>query len=209
MVYCAVDTIDEHGDVTFPAPFDPTPAVVSTELAAQIMFFHGSIAGNIANVALNRRALDDLGCFRADMSVSGDFEMWVRLSGKYPIGHISEPLIKLRDHPGQFSRATGSYAVSISEDQEIYKELIKRLPPEITSYSNKYHRWHRGPMYWHHAIRCLLSQDLPNAAKTYKTIRHLGINPVLLACYWLLTANQRLYRLRPKYAGSFSNYSDS
>jgi glycosyltransferase involved in cell wall biosynthesis len=209
MVYCAVDTIDENGKVTLPAPNDPTPEIIPPELAAQIMFFHGSIAGNIANVLLRRDVLAEVGLFREDMKISADFEMWVRLSGSYPIGHISEPLVDLRNHAGQFSRAQGSYVMSMGEDQSIYGALIARLPPEIVDYSRKYHRWHRGPMYWHHAVRCFMCQDLKNASRSYQTVRDLGINPLLLAGFWLLTANQRLYRIKPKYAGAFSSYSDN
>jgi glycosyltransferase involved in cell wall biosynthesis len=209
MVYCAVDTIDENGKVTLPAPQDPTPEIIAPELAAQIMFFHGSIAGNIANVLLRREVLAEVGPFREDMKISADFEMWVRLSEKYPIGHINQPLVDLRNHAGQFSRAQGSYVVSMGEDQSIYRALISRLPAEIVEYSRRYHRWHRGPMYWHHAVRCFICQDLKNASRSYQTVKDLGINPILLAGFWLLTANQRLYRLKPKYAGAFASYSDN
>ena len=209
MAYCAVDIIDENGRVTLPSPFDPTPDVVTPDLAAQIMFFHGSIAGNIANVGLKKSALIEVGMFCEDMRISGDFDMWVRVAEKHPIGHINEPLIYLRDHPRQFSRARGSYAVSIKEDQIIYQELMKRLPAEISVYSRRYHRWHRGPLYWHHMVRSLISRDLRNASDSYRTIKLLGINPILLAAYWLLTANQKLYRLKPRYAGNFAAYSDS
>jgi glycosyltransferase involved in cell wall biosynthesis len=208
MLYCAVDIVDENGKVTFPTPFDPTPQVVPPSLATQIMFFHGSISGNIANVGLKRSVLDEVGLFCEDMKISGDFEMWMRVAGKYSIGHISEALIFLRSHSGQFSRARGSYAVSIKEDQLIYRELEKRLPAEIRGYSDSYHRWHRGPMYWHHLMRCVLSRDLSNATSAYQTIRRLGVHPIFLAAYWLFTANQKLYRMKPRYAGDFVDYSD-
>jgi len=201
MVYCAVDTINEHGRITFPAPADPTPEIIDPDLAAQIMFFHGSIAGNIANVLLRRKVLDDIGFFREDLKVSADFEMWVRVSALHTIGHIGQPLIQLRNHGGQFSRAKGSYAASIREEQEIYKRLQQRLPAELIAYSRKYHRWHRGPMYWHHAVRCFLEHDWKSAFHSYQTFRQLRVNPILMAIFWLFTANQRLFRLKPKFTG--------
>ncbi len=208
MVYCNVDLIDQNGDIIMPAPQFATPELVTPELAAQIMFFHGSIAGNIANVALKRSVMDEVGWFREDLWISGDFEMWVRLSEKYPLGFLSESLIKLRAHNGQFSRAKGSYTTSMREDQFIYRALMRRLPPELDAYSRKYHRWHRGPMYWHHMVRCLLSRDFDNARKAYRTIRELTVSPFLLAWFWLLTVNQRLYRLKPRYAGNCAAYAD-
>jgi hypothetical protein len=143
------------------------------------------------------------------MWISGDFEMWVRLSGKYPLGYLSEPLIKLRDHQGQFSRAPGSYVTSMAEDQLIYQTLKNRLPSELGAYSRKYHLWRRGPMYWHHMVRCFLWRNFADAIRSYRTIRALDINTFVLACYWLLTLNQKLYHLKPRYAGSCADYSDS
>jgi len=208
MIYCAVDLIDQNGDIIMLSPRFATPDVVSPELAAQIMFFHGSIAGNIANVTLKKSVLDEVGPFREDMWISGDFEMWVRLSEKYPLGFLEKSLIKLRAHKGQFSRAKGSYTTSIGEDQFIYAALMNRLPPELSNYSRKYHRWHRGPMYWHHMVRCFLARDFDNAFKSYRTIKELSVSRFFLAWFWLLTINQRLYRLKPKYAGTCAAYSD-
>lgn len=208
MIYCAVDVIDHNGLLTLPAPKYLTPEVVPPDLATQIMFFHGSIAGNIANVTIKKSVLDEVGWFREDMWISGDFEMWVRISENYPLGYLGEPLIKLRDHQDQFSRAKGSYPICMAEDQFIYRKLKKRLPPELAAYSRRYHRWRRGPMYWHHMVRCFLWRDFANALKTYRAIRAMDINPFLLAGFWLLTLNQRLYLMKPRYAGSCASYSD-
>jgi len=77
MAYCAYDLFDRDGKVYKPAPPDQTPETIDPRLAAQIMFYNGSLTGNIANVILRRSALDEVGLFREDMMVSGDFEMWV------------------------------------------------------------------------------------------------------------------------------------
>jgi glycosyltransferase involved in cell wall biosynthesis len=209
MIYCAVDTIDEAGTVIRPARPDPTPEEITPELAAQIMFFHGSIAGNIANVLLRKDVLELVGMFREDMKISADFDMWVRVSRGQPIGHILEPLIYLRNHPGQFSQAKGSYATSMAEDQAIYQSLMQRLPSEITAYSRKYHRLRRGTMYWHHMVHCLISRDLHSASRSLQTIRDLGMSRTLLAAYWLFTANQRLHQMRPRYSSRFASYLEA
>src|SRR5712692_9186578 len=54
MSYCAYDVVNQQGRVIRPAPEDATAEVIVSELAAQIMFYHGSITGNIANVMLKR-----------------------------------------------------------------------------------------------------------------------------------------------------------
>jgi hypothetical protein len=206
MVYCAVDRIDKNGSITHPARPDPTPAVIAPDLAAQIMFFHGSIAGNIANVLLRKEVLNQVGSFSEEMKISADFEMWVRISQRYPIGHIDKPLIYLRNHSGQLSAAKGSFVISMAEDQLIYQFLMRSLPPEIKEYSLRYHRLRRGTMYWHHMVHCLISRDLRNALRSFRTIRGLGVNRILLAVYWLFTVNQKLHQLRPRYTRSVANY---
>ncbi|HEY6231972.1 MAG TPA: hypothetical protein VIW64_11980, partial [Pyrinomonadaceae bacterium] len=158
----------------------------------------GSIAGNIANVSMKKHALAQVGMFREDMKISADFEMWVRLSEQAPIGHIARPLIELRNHKQQYSRAKGSYALSIEEDQHIYQALLRRLPMAQQGYSKKYHRWYRGTMYWHHMVRCLLARDFQNAIRAHRVVRALRTNRLYLAVFWLLSANQRLFRLKPQ-----------
>lgn len=123
MSYCARDIIDGDGNITLPAPFDSTPDIVSPMLASQIMFYHGSIAGNIANVTLRRSILDDLGFFREDLVVSGDLEMWVRIAKHAPIGFIRLSLMCLRSHDGQFSRRRGIAITFLQEDYPLFDEL--------------------------------------------------------------------------------------
>ena len=74
---------------------DTTPELISTELHTQIAFITGSIAGNIANVTLTKKALDTVGLFNENMRISGDFEMWVRLAKDHPVGYLKKQLVYL------------------------------------------------------------------------------------------------------------------
>lgn len=199
MGYCLYDTIDEEGAVILAArEHQETPAIISPEMAAMIMFYHGSITGNIANVMLKRAALDEVGLFREDMRIAGDFEMWERISARYPLGFLHDSLIRLRSHQGQFSRQRYSYVVAMSEEQSIYENLMKRLPPDDMNHAVKYDRRNRYVPYVHHMIRCLLRGDLRVAARTYQEIKRAG-HPTTLIGLWFLTANRRFFQLESRF----------
>jgi len=198
MSYCAYDIIDDKGNVIWQAPHFPTPNVVSPALAAQIMFYHGSITGNIANVTLKKSVIEEVGSFKDDMRIAGDFEMWVRVSERFPIGFLHQPLIYLRSHKGQFSRQAASYVTCISEEHTVYATLLKRLPISEMEYAKKYDRRHRYLQYIHFMFRHLLLGHFKTAFASYKAIRQID-NPLILMGLWILTADQRLFRMISKY----------
>jgi glycosyltransferase involved in cell wall biosynthesis len=199
MMYCQCHTIDKDGKVVRGAPItDGTPEVIEPQLAAQIMFYHGSITGNIANVTLRKSALKAAGLFRADFIVSGDFEMWVRLSERWPIGFLKEPLVYLRSHDGQFSRRKGIFPTFMREDAMIWERLAARLPASLHRYARRYDRRHRQLIYVHHVVHCLLWRDWRSASNTFKEIRQ-RFNPLILFCLWLVTADRRFFKLKPRY----------
>ena len=193
------DVIDDRGVVTIPATRSEHPAVLSSELANQLMFYHGSIPGNISNVVLKRTALDDVGLFTEDLVIAGDFEMWVRIAGKYPLGFINDPLVCVRAHGGQLSRQTGSYVIAMREEEPLYQVLANRLPVSLQGYARSYDLLHRYPMYLHHAVRRLISADVTSARAAYEMFGHCR-RRLFVALFWLLTANQRFYRMKPKFA---------
>jgi glycosyltransferase involved in cell wall biosynthesis len=192
------DVIDESGAVIIPAKPSEHPPVLSRELANQLMFYHGSIPGNISNVVLKRTVLEAVGLFREDLVIAGDFEMWVRIAGHYSLGFISEPLIFVRGHAGQLSNQPGSYVTAIREEEPLYEILANRLPTSLQNYARSYDLLHRYPMYLHHAVRRLISADVVNARAAYEVFGHSG-HRLFVALFWLLTANQKLYSLKPRF----------
>jgi glycosyltransferase involved in cell wall biosynthesis len=191
MIYSAVLAIDARGARILSDREDHTPSVIDSLLAARIMFYYGSIAGNIANVTLRRSALEVVGGFRDDLKVSGDYEMWVRLSESYPLGFVREPLIELRQHPGQFSRRSGSGLQFIREDRAIHDRLLERLPASERRDAVLYRQRLIQVKHFHHAVRCALAGQIGQAAEVVREIRYES--PLLpLAWRWLTTVNGRL-----------------
>lgn len=122
--YSARHIIDENGTIQKTHFVDHTPELISSELHARIAFYTGSIAGNIANVTINRAVLNEVGLFREDMKISGDFDMWVRLAQHHSVGFIKDALIQLRDHKKQLSRQEKFYIYHLKEDIQVYKFLM-------------------------------------------------------------------------------------
>ncbi len=125
--YTGRDYIDGDGNQIILNKPDSTPALVSTALHAKIAFITGSIAGNISNVTLSKAALDKVGLFNEQMKISGDFDMWVRISKEHTIGFIKKPLIKLRNHKGQLSNQEEYFVYHLKEDISVYKYLFSYL----------------------------------------------------------------------------------
>lgn len=109
---------------------DLTPEFVPKELHDKISLFIGSIAGNIANVTLTKKAIIKVGSFDTTYKISADFEMWVRIAGQFDVGRITKKLIMLRDHTGQLSRRVNSMILAAKEDVKIFNILLLRVRPE-------------------------------------------------------------------------------
>jgi glycosyltransferase involved in cell wall biosynthesis len=129
--YSGCTIIGGDGTIVNSNKIDNTPEIISTELHARIAFFTGSIAGNIANVCINKNALNEVGLFKENMKISADFDMWVRLAEKYETGFIKEPLIFLRNHNEQLSRNEDFYILHVQEDMIVYKYLLNYVPNNL------------------------------------------------------------------------------
>src|SRR5688572_25320978 len=130
--YSGRDIIDEKGGIMPFNIIDATPEIVTVRLHTRIAFFTGSIAGNISNVTLSRKALETTGPFNESMKISGDFDMWVRIAKNYSIGFIKDHLVKLRNHTSQLSRQEKYYINHLREDLQVYEFLL--------GYINEYER---------------------------------------------------------------------
>ncbi len=61
-----------------------------------------------SGIMLRRKVFEEIGQFDEEFPVCEDYEFWLRLSVRYPIYLISEPLvIKRGGHPDQLSRRSG------------------------------------------------------------------------------------------------------
>ncbi len=177
--YCGRDMIDEHGVIKENNSADHTPTIISTALHAKIAYFTGSIAGNIANVCINKRALDEVGSFNEQMKISADFDMWVRLAKDHETGFIREKLIQLRDHDKQLSRDEKYYVNHVKEDLEVYRYLDSYVSPEQRRDGHKRMRTSKLIFYYTLMVKSLLKGDVKTFREYFKVISKYESFPAL------------------------------
>jgi glycosyltransferase involved in cell wall biosynthesis len=65
-----------------------------------------------STVMMRRELFEELGGFREDLEIAEDYELWLRITAKYPVGYIDEPLvIKRGGHADQLSEKYGQIEV--------------------------------------------------------------------------------------------------
>jgi len=61
---------------------------------------------------MRRELFEEFGGFREDLEIAEDYELWLRITAKYPVGYIDEPLvIKRGGHADQLSEKYGQIEV--------------------------------------------------------------------------------------------------
>jgi len=56
------------------------------------------VTGSASIVLVRRRVFTELGCFREDLFVAEDWEMWLRIANAYPLDHVPDVLVAVRVH---------------------------------------------------------------------------------------------------------------
>jgi glycosyltransferase involved in cell wall biosynthesis len=168
--YSGRDIIDKKGIVKKQDLIDNTPAIITSELHAKIAFFTGSIAGNIANVCIHKKALEKVGLFNEEMKISADFDMWVRLAKEYDTGFIADKLIRLRDHEGQLSRNENYYLKHVKEDMVVYRNLLTYVSPQMRTEGKTLLREYKFVFYYTLMVKSLLKFKLTTGYKFYKEL---------------------------------------
>jgi len=197
--YSGRDIINEEGIIQKVDFIDQTPERISPELHARIAFFTGSIAGNIANVTINRKALHEVGLFSENMKISGDFDMWVRLAQHHPVGFIKDPLIQLRDHKNQLSRQETYYIYHLTEDLQVYRFLLGYVSEKYRESGMFMLRNYKLMFYYTIMIKCFLKGNWRVAKKFWVALAAFD-NMLLLSLSFIKNkifykaANDRLFR---------------
>jgi len=195
--------IDESGNLLPSEDWkDQTPEFIPRKLHDRIALYTGSIAGNIANVAINREKLAEVGYFDETMTIAADFDMWVKLTEKYDIGKIGGELIKLRSHGGQLSRAPEFYLLHLTEEKKIFKRLFARSDNSLQKFGKKNMRWVKYPLYFSFMLLTLRRRQWKLAGRFYQELRELD-NVFLLALRWSYLKAAKIFPKSKKTDNSF------
>ncbi|UAY50674.1 glycosyltransferase family 2 protein [Ferruginibacter albus] len=194
--YSDRDLIDGEGKVEERLIKDDTPEYISPWLHAKIMLYTGSIAGNISNVCLNKKLIDEqgIGYFNEDMRYSGDLDMWERLTRENYIGRVRIKLIQLRNHTGQLSRQSNMAIKQLKENIVIYSNLDRRLPSNLKSYRSLCYNWKRNVYYYSVAIHFLRHGSFKLAKEYFKETTKLA-SAFSLIYHWVISKFLRLLNI--------------
>jgi glycosyltransferase involved in cell wall biosynthesis len=201
-MYTGGDVINEEGNLIIMETIDTTPPIISTSLHSRIAFFTGSIAGNISNVTLTKKALEKTGLFNESMKISGDFDMWVRIAQYFPVGFIKNKLIRIRNHTGQLSRQEIYYINHLKEDREVYRHLMGYISPHEQKEGKDLLRNHKLLFYYTLMAKAFLKGSLKNSYRFFKVLRTFD-NMLILSFFFV---KNRIF-FKKKYANMHFNNS--
>lgn len=90
-----------------------------------------------STVLLVRARLDKVGAYLDEGLVFSDWELWIRISTKYPIGFISEPLAVYRVHGQNVSISAQKASMILQSNLAVIETAGARLPQIDTAMKNK------------------------------------------------------------------------
>jgi len=89
-----------------------------------------------SSVLIKRQLLDEVGVFDETLEVCEDYDLWLRISARYPIQFIEKPLIVKRGgHGDQLSRKWNG------QDRFRIRALVKLLEEDYISTHQREHAW--------------------------------------------------------------------
>lgn len=134
--------------------------------------------GTTSCVLAKRDIVIECGMFDERLKALQDWDLWIRICQKCPIGSIDEPLIYYYNYltTNQISAKTNLYEQSIKYIEDKYKQLYNKLPDEKK-------KEHQYGMYLLLAQKCARnnqrSQSRAYLKKAYEIKK--GLNPILLS----------------------------
>jgi glycosyltransferase involved in cell wall biosynthesis len=105
-------------------------------------------------VMIQASVVDTVGLFDEDehLKANEDYEYWLRIAEKYPIGYIDQPLAKYRQHLGGISKATiatcRAKLALIEKLDVLYSDFVARHPDRRAEWISRIH-YRLGRAYLH------------------------------------------------------------
>jgi glycosyltransferase involved in cell wall biosynthesis len=105
---------------------------------------------------IRRSCFDDVGLFAHDISPSDDWDMWWRISAKYPFTVLKEPLIRYRQHSNNSSKKCEQM---LKTSRILIERNFANVPTELLHYRNRSY----GCIYIYLGWRAIENQDYKQA----------------------------------------------
>jgi glycosyltransferase involved in cell wall biosynthesis len=103
------------------------PALIEPEISDLIFFIFGCIAGNLSNISVRTRLIQEIGWFDQSLPYTGDYQFWCRAGRKVPFLLESSNLTFVRQHPGQASFHLNRHGELVPQLYAVVRDLFDRL----------------------------------------------------------------------------------
>jgi hypothetical protein len=176
----------------YASQYERTPSLASPDVSALLFYAFGCLPGNISTVMLRRKAWESVGGFWEGKQQAPDFDMWVRVSERWNVAFIDEPLVELREHELQLGRLGQKIMTTIEEELRVTESLRRRLRGIVPDQAmQRFWRDNRGRQHVHWVMRALCRGDFLLARKGWNAVKQYG-SPYAQAAKWLISLNGRL-----------------
>ncbi|MHA1630175.1 MAG: glycosyltransferase, partial [Candidatus Heimdallarchaeota archaeon] len=151
---------------------------LSGEIFEELFYKRNFIATD--TVVIRRSVLEDIGFFDPTIPSQEEYELWLRVSARYPVCYINEPLVIVTIHPDSLSTDFSKWAYG---NALIIDKIEKILPDNFTVRKRIMDRMH-ADKYTFLARDFVQKRQFKNALNAYwQSIKHF---PLQKRIYWLL-----------------------
>lgn len=89
-----------------------------------------------STVMFRRKEVDNLGGYNTAIPYAQDYDLWMRIAGKYSVANLKEPLVYLRV-PREGTITYDKIDEQTQQAEQIYLNVLRTLDPEITHRENE------------------------------------------------------------------------
>jgi hypothetical protein len=137
MVHSNIYQIDETGNI-IGGHYIPQPDRDQIQDSSQIFSTIAEHGNPIAcqSVLVRRECYTQLGTFNLKLPYATDLEMWMRITSRYSVGYLCQPLVEIRIHRRQVSsqfRQSGKDYLDVLNAYDLI--FNPNLPPRLKNYS--------------------------------------------------------------------------
>jgi glycosyltransferase involved in cell wall biosynthesis len=103
------------------------PSVVHPTRSDLYFFLFGCIPGNLSNVSVRTRVVEEMGWYRTDLPYAGDFEFWSRVGRSRPWALSKAHVVQVRRHGEQASKTLNKKGELLPQLRLVLSGLFERL----------------------------------------------------------------------------------
>ena len=167
------------------------PDILYPEAGGLALFCFGCLPGDMTNVMLRKRCFEEVGGFREDLPYAGDFDLWARMSAKFPFGLNRQKLTFEREHAGRASKTMTKNCAHAWQVDGILEDLFSRIDRRYRRLARAHGTLFHAAHLMLHVLKSAARGHLRTAALAWRKRGYSYGNVLAVACL-ILTANQRI-----------------